>query len=112
MVIMNLKLVKYFVFFFCLKGFGQKDTILYQNGKIKQIAQFDSGEYAGFYKDFYESGQIKTEGEYQKVNPDSITTQVFKAIYCKSLRIGKWKEYFENGKLKSKGKYYFGVHQT
>jgi len=99
----------------------------YSNGRIESIVDYAYYEnridYSGQYKEFYESGGIKTEGNYKKSNNDSV-----ECVLCyrhgsgyekydwaennPPIKVGEWKEYYENGKLKSIGEYYLGVHQS
>jgi antitoxin component YwqK of YwqJK toxin-antitoxin module len=99
----------------------------YENGNLELLVDYTcskNGNYeeCGRYIEYYVSGQIKVEGNYEKLISDSIEcVQCYNEIELKdvewaisqpSLKIGFWKEYYENGKLKSIGKYYYGVHQT
>jgi antitoxin component YwqK of YwqJK toxin-antitoxin module len=47
-----------------------------------------SGYYQGFWKHYYPTGELRSEGEYVNSNKE-----------------GEWKFYFRNGKLEQKGKY-------
>jgi len=99
----------------------------YPDGNIESLVDYvctDNGrsDESGQHIEYYKSGQIKTEGRYQKAKNDSVLCilcydrREFKKIewaeFSPSLKVGEWKEYFENGKIKSIGEYYLGVHQT
>lgn len=99
----------------------------YNEGNIESLVEYictgnGRSDENGKYIEFYKSGQIKSEGRYQKTKNDSVPCiqcyekdqlkKIEWAEFSTSLKVGEWKEYFENGKIKSIGKYFAGLHQT
>lgn len=68
-------------------------TYYYQNGKIKEIVNFKNNVEDGAFKEFYENGNLKAEGNY---------TQLQLGIETQGVEQGELKEYDENGELVAK----------
>jgi antitoxin component YwqK of YwqJK toxin-antitoxin module len=106
---------------------GKIDGILknyYDNGHPKEIAELkcyynhNISYHSGIYKEFYESGKLKLDGNYEIA--DSVTcvscfdlteNKKISKAQSHSNRVGVWKEYYENGKLRASGSYN-GIHET
>lgn len=98
--------------------------IYYANGQLQRLIDyvpfFNGSNYNGVYKEFYENGKIKSDGNYTFTDTvacidcfDMETKkQIYKADLHPSLRTGTWREFWENGRPKSSGEYYPGVHQV
>lgn len=68
---------------------------VYENGVLVAEGLTDSlGRYQGFWKEFYTTGELRSEGH-----------------YLDSKRIGKWKFYHRNGKIEQAGDYKNGKPQ-
>ena len=65
---------------------------LYDNGNLMWEGNYQNGEQIGWWKNFYKSGSLESEGN--KVKYKNFTR-----------KDGLWKEYYENGNLKSEGNY-------
>jgi antitoxin component YwqK of YwqJK toxin-antitoxin module len=73
-----------------------KRADIYDSGRIVASGPIDSGDkQEGDWKEYFESGQLKDEGEYQK-----------------GLKVGEWKYYFMDGKKFEVGKYDKNGKQT
>ena len=68
-------------------------TYYYQNGKIKEIVNFKNNVEDGVFKEFYENGNIKAEGNY---------TPLQLGVETEGVEQGELKEYDENGELVAK----------
>ncbi len=109
--------------------FGQKSNTLVttyhsDNGKMKVTFEYDSiaNQYNGFYKDFYDDGTLRVEGNYKRV--DSVKCKDCYADYSPwnkkyvpygyakilSVKAGIWNYYYSNGKIKASGEYAQMVH--
>jgi antitoxin component YwqK of YwqJK toxin-antitoxin module len=93
----------------------------YDNGNLKLISEFAYFQhifcYNGIWKEYDESGKLKTEGSYRFA--DSIEciscyepyhNNIKTKAYSHSERSGEWKEYHENGQVKAIG-CYKGIHE-
>jgi antitoxin component YwqK of YwqJK toxin-antitoxin module len=67
----------------------------------------EKGDYQGFWKLYYDSGELKAEGEYENSNRIGEWTFYHKngevehrAKYVEGLPQGRWTWYFDNGKLR------------
>lgn len=67
----------------------------YENGQLKEVANWKKGKLEGPATFFYENGTKKAEGEYKK-----------------NFKIGVWHYYHENGKLEAKEKYVYRDHMS
>ena len=57
----------------------------YENGQLRERANFKDGKEEGFWEEYYENGQLKSKVNYQE-----------------GKKVGFWEEYYENGQLKKK----------
>ena len=68
-------------------------TYYYQNGKTKEIVNFKNNVEDGAFKEFYENGNIKAEGNYAPLQL---------GVETEGVEQGELKEYDENGELVAK----------
>lgn len=87
------------------------DTIFYNNRKIKAIGTFavDRNNKKEDYKigewaEYYENGQIKSNGEYKMGFVLACRSATMGLAYY-TYKIGDWTYYYENGQVMAKGKY-------
>lgn len=74
---------------FDLSGDTVVNSYIYENDSlIAEGIVMKNGEYDGLWKYYYKTGELKTEG-----------------LYEKSIRSGKWIYYYKNGKKEQVGKY-------
>ena len=66
----------------------------YENGQLRERANFKDGKEEGFWEEYYENGQLKSKVNYQE-----------------GKKVGFWEEYYENGQLKSKVNYQDGKEE-
>ena len=66
----------------------------YENGQLRERANFKDGKEEGFWEEYYENGQLKSKVNYQDGKEE-----------------GFWEEYYENGQLKSKVNYQDGKEE-
>ncbi|MEO8403357.1 MAG: hypothetical protein ABI480_02140 [Chitinophagaceae bacterium] len=88
----------------------QIDTVLYPNKKIKEIGQYTKKDWpfsctarTGYWKEYYENGQLKSFGEYQSELIENFWGHT--GPYTVFYKIGYWIYYYKNGQLKALGKY-------
>lgn len=67
----------------------------YENGQLKEVANWKKGKLEGPATFFYENGKKKAEGEYKK-----------------NFKVGVWQYFHENGKLQAKEKYVYRDHMS
>jgi antitoxin component YwqK of YwqJK toxin-antitoxin module len=93
------------------------------NGKLEEKVEYHTKDsltsFCGLYQEYYQNGELKTDGTYSFFDGDSLKCTVcfeydtiqhfYKAVpwikYSGEIRTGIWREYYENGQLKSIGEY-------
>ena len=84
------------------------DTEKWSNGNIKVEYQFYRDgvhrRHHGYYKEYYENGQIKSEGKYKQEEVCIIVCLLTKR------QVGEWVEYYENGQIKWERNYNNGKY--
>jgi antitoxin component YwqK of YwqJK toxin-antitoxin module len=68
-------------------------TYYYKNGKVKEFVNFKNNVEDGAFKEFYENGNIKAEGNYAPLQL---------GVETEGVEQGELKEYDENGELVAK----------
>ena len=88
----------------------------FDNGKVKYEGIFLQNFKTGWWKEFYESGKIKSEGSYVidgniriAINTLMPKNKLESSDSVLSLYDGFWKTYYESGKLESIGEYKNGI---
>lgn len=91
----------------------------YDSGNIKLKGFLIDSVLTGKYAEFYENGQIKTEGEFKNCEYETNHTKIYVAgcgvgnnsTIRKGKKHGEWKDYYEDGILESKYNYFCGLRQ-
>jgi len=77
---------------------NEKRLFYYENGMVERETYFNNrNEPAGVWKEYYENGQLRSEGRVQK---GTFGKPVFQT--------GLWKTFYDNGQMQSEGNYQTG----
>ena len=75
----------------------------FDNGNLQVKGCIINDARVGLWEYYYENGQLKEHGEYQKDTKGGLDKNC--GEYFKSIKAGVWKEYYDNGEKKSVGQF-------
>lgn len=104
------------IYYFQDKPFTGTAFVMHNKNQPMEVQTYKEGKPDGIWKQYYESGQLKSETPFKEGIPDKVIKQYYEngqlkseVTYKDGQPDGQGKKYYENGQLESEETYKEGV---